>query len=138
MQGREYKPTDADRQFVDRAVMAGSRIEDIARALNIHDDTLRKHFRYEIMTARERMIGDAVRVVMDSLADGSLEAAKFVLARKAGWSEKVQLAGSDGGPIKAEVSLDVSRISTAALREVMAAMEGGDAPADEQGDAPSD
>jgi hypothetical protein len=93
-----YKPTDADREFVDRAVMAGSRINDIADSLNITDDTLRKHFRYEITTARERLKGQAVRVMMDSLADGSLDAAKFVLARVAGWAEKQQVdhKSSDG------------------------------------------
>ena len=101
-QGTEYKPTDADRVFVDRAVMAGSRIEDIAAALNIHDDTLRKHFRYEIMTARERLKGDAIRVLMDSLTDGSLDAAKFVLARQAGWTERqaVEVTGANGGPME--------------------------------------
>lgn len=89
--GTTYKPTDADRVFVDRAVMAGSRIEDIAQCLNVHADTLRKHFRYEIFTARERMKGDAIRVLMDSLRDGSLDAAKYVLSRTAGWVEKSQL-----------------------------------------------
>ena len=89
-----YKPSETDRAFVERAVMAGSRINDIAAALNITDDTLRKHFRYEIMTARERLKGDAVRVMMDNLADGSLDAAKFVLARVAGWSEKHEVAGN--------------------------------------------
>lgn len=98
MQGREYEPTDADRLFVQRAVQAGSRIEDIAAALNIHDDTLRKHFRYEIVTGRERMKGEAIRVLMDSLTDGSLDAAKFVLARTAGWTERTafDLSNSDG------------------------------------------
>ena len=122
--GRDYAPTDADRKFVERAVMAGSRIEDIASALNIHDDTLRKHFRFEIMTARERMKGEAVRVLMDSLTDGSLDAAKFVLARTAGWSEKImqEHAGRDGGPIRAELGIDPRKLSTEALREVLAAM----------------
>lgn len=87
-QGATYKPTDADRIFVERAVMAGSRINDIADCLNITDDTLRKYFRYEITTARERLKGDAVRVLMDSLQDNSLDAAKYVLSRVAGWSEK--------------------------------------------------
>ena len=87
-QGKLYKPTDADRLFVERAVMAGTQINTIADCLNITDDTLRKHFRYEITTARERMKGDAVRVLMDSLTDGSLDAAKYVLSRVAGWTEK--------------------------------------------------
>lgn len=107
--GTTYKPTDADRVFVDRAVMAGSRIEDIAAALNIHDDTLRKHFRYEIMTARERLKGDAVRVLMDSLTDGSLDAAKFVLARVGGWTEKsaTEISGPNGGPVDMVTRIEI-------------------------------
>lgn len=94
--GTEYKPSETDRAFVERAVMAGSRINDIANCLNITDCTLRKHFRYEIMTARERLKGDAVRVVMDSLEDGSLDAAKYVLSRVAGWTERHDHTSSDG------------------------------------------
>lgn len=111
--GREYKPADADRQFVERAVMAGSKIEDIASALNIHDDTLRKHYRYEIMTSRERLKGEAIRVLMNSLTDGSLDAAKFVLARQAGWSERVmnEHAGPNGGAIQAEVLFDLTKLT---------------------------
>jgi predicted transcriptional regulator len=101
--GTAYKPSEADRVFVERAVMAGSRINDIANCLNVTDDTLRKHFRYEIMTARERLKGDAVRVVMDSLEDGSLDAAKYVLARVAGWTERQDHTSSDGSMSPREI-----------------------------------
>lgn len=131
-QGREYRPTDADRIFVERAVMAGSRIEDIASALNIHDDTLRKHYRYEIMTSRERLKGEAVRVLMDSLNDGSLDAAKFVLARQAGWTEKTQteLTGKDGGPIKTEdvSARDIINSKLARLASRSGTPEGSEQP----------
>ena len=93
-QGKNYKPNDADRMFVERAVMAGSNIETIAECLNIHDDTLRKHYRYEIVTGRERLKGDAVRVLVDSLTDNSLDAAKYVLSRVAGWTEKSIVEGT--------------------------------------------
>ena len=100
-QGRSYKVNEADRTFVERAVMAGTPIEKIAECLNLHDDTLRKHFRYEIMTGRERLKGDAIRVLADSLTDNSLDAAKFVLGRVAGWTEKsvVDNTSSDGSMI---------------------------------------
>jgi len=97
-QGKSYKASEADRTFVERAVMAGTPIEKIAKCLNLHDDTLRKNFMYEIMTGRERLKGDAIRVLVDSLTDNSLDAAKFVLSRVAGWTEKsaVDLSSSDG------------------------------------------
>ena len=119
-QGKLYKPTDADRLFVERSVMAGTTINTIADCLNITDDTLRKHFRYEITTARERMKGEAVRVLMDSLTDGSLDAAKYVLSRAAGWTEKTahEHSGPDGGAIE---TVDWSRVDTETMRKLMAA-----------------
>ena len=124
--GTSYKPTDADHAFVERAVMAGSRIADIAACLNIHADTLRKHFRYEILTARERLKGEAVRVVMDSLADGSLDAAKYVLARVAGWTEKSQVDHvSSDESMTPKNTFDASKLSTKALKELMRARGGG-------------
>ena len=118
-QGRSYKVNEADRTFVERAVMAGTPIEKIAECLNLHDDTLRKHFRYEIMTGRERLKGDAIRVLADSLTDNSLDAAKFVLGRVAGWTEKsvVDNTSSDKS-MSPKAPLDLSRLSPEALAEL--------------------
>ena len=102
-QGRLYQPTQADREFVERCICAGNMpINDIADCLHITDDTLRKHFRYEIVTGRARLIGKAVGVLSTALDDGSVDAAKFVLARQAGWTEKQSVAhtGADGGPVQ--------------------------------------
>ena len=97
--GKAYKPNDADRTFVERAVQAGTTINYIADCLNITDDTLRKYYRYEIITARERMKGEAVRVLMESLTDNNLDAAKYVLGRVAKWSE----AGDDASAKRASM-----------------------------------
>jgi len=125
-QGKKYEPNEADRLFVERAVMAGSRINDIADCLNITDDTLRKHFRYEITTARERLKGDAVRVLMDSLTDGSLDAAKYVLARVAGWTERQEVSGPDGGPIQTEDTGARDKLAALIARQAAAGSGGGD------------
>ncbi|MGH2342576.1 terminase small subunit [Segnochrobactraceae bacterium EtOH-i3] len=42
------------------------------------------------------------------------------------FKEKVEVSGPDGGPIQTEATFDVSRLSTEALREVLAAMEATD------------
>jgi hypothetical protein len=116
-QGATYKPTEADRIFVERAVMAGTTIEKIAECLNVHDDTLRKHFRYEITTGRERLKGDAVRVMMDSLTDNSLDAAKFVLSRVGGWSEK-QINEQTGANGDDAPSITVNLTMAAPVKEI--------------------
>jgi len=95
-QGSNYKPTDADRIFVSRSVKAGATLLEIAACLNIHDDTLRKHYRYEIKTAKGMLKTSAIGVLEDALQDGSLDAAKFILSRRCGWVEKsaVDLSGT--------------------------------------------
>lgn len=118
--GKMYKPTDPDRQFVVRCICAGDMtINEIADCLNITDDTLRKHFRYEITTSRARLKGKAVGVIDDALTDGSVDAAKFVLARVAGWTEKQEHEHSGG--VSVSVALDTSKISDTSLDELMAA-----------------
>lgn len=124
-QGRLYQPTDADREFVERCICSGDMsINDIAECLNITDDTLRKHYRYEIVTSRARLKGKAVGVIANALDDGSVDAAKFVLARQAGWSEKTQhdLTSSDGSMTPKPTTIDASKMSTDALRELMEAL----------------
>ena len=102
-QGRRWKPTDEDRQFVERAVKAGMTIEAIAECLNVHDDTLRKHCRYEITTARGKLVTKAIGVLDDALTDGSLDASKYVLSRVAGWSERTEHTGKDGAPVQVNI-----------------------------------
>jgi hypothetical protein len=124
--GATYEPTKEDRDFVERMAMAGSTTLKIAECLNIHDDTLRKHFRYELVTGRERLKANAIRVLMDSLTDGSLDAAKFVLVKVAGWSEtqKHEISGPDGSPVQVQQTIDPSKLSSAALAEILAAKNG--------------
>ncbi len=86
--GYEYKPTQPDRDFVVRCVMAGRSFEKIAECLNITVPTLKKHFRYELVTSKELLCGKAAQCLDDAITDGSVDAAKFVLARVAGWAEK--------------------------------------------------
>lgn len=106
-QGKKYKKNDEDREFVRRSVMAGTRIEDIAAALNLHDDTLRKHYRYEIVTAREILKGRAAACLDDAIAAGNVDAAKFVLSRIAGWRETSvnEHVGEGGSPISVNVTI---------------------------------
>jgi hypothetical protein len=107
-QGKLYRPSEEDRLFVEMSVMAGTQINIISDCLNITDDTLRKHFKYEITTARERLKGSAMRVLMDSLTDGSLDAAKYVLSRVAGWTEKHDHTSSDGSMTPTKIILEAA------------------------------
>ena len=87
-QGKEYKPNEQDRTFVEQAIKAGATINKIAECLRMSDDTLRKYYKYEIAVGRQNLVNKAVGVLDDSLTDGSLDAAKYVLSRVAGWTER--------------------------------------------------
>jgi hypothetical protein len=69
----------------------------------------------------------AVRDVADGLLQAALKGDTasriFYLKAQANWSEKqtVEHTGPNGGPIQTETTLDVSKLSTAALEEVLAA-----------------
>ena len=96
-QGKEYKPNEQDRTFVEQAIKAGATINKIAECLRMSDDTLRKYYKYEIAVARQNLVNKAVGVLDDSLTDGSLDAAKYVLSRVAGWTERQSVDHTTNG-----------------------------------------
>ena len=120
MQGKRFDPTDADREFVRRMVTAGRPQNKIAECLNISLNTLIKHFRYELITSRELLIGKAVRCLEESLDDGSLDAAKYTLARAANWSEKSEMDHkSSDGSMTPPTTIDASKLDDDTLRKLM-------------------
>ncbi len=112
---RNYKPTDADRDYVDRCVMAGIPIMKIAATMDICDKTLSKYFKFEIFTARARLQSKAIKVLVDALDGGNTEIAKIVLSRVAGWSEKshTNLTSDDRSmtPKETGTTIDLSKLT---------------------------
>lgn len=106
-QGKKYTPTDEDREFVRRCIVSGMTVDETATAINLSDETLRKYYRFEIITGRAILNGNAVKVLEDALKDGSVDAAKFILSRRAGWTEKTshEVSGKDGGPLVTTIKI---------------------------------
>jgi AcrR family transcriptional regulator len=96
--GKPYKPTASEKEFVRYACMAGTSVASIAESLNISPETLRKHFKGDLLTARAKMIHAATKTIYEAAEDGNVDAAKFILARAAKWTEKTEmdLTNSDG------------------------------------------
>jgi predicted transcriptional regulator len=96
--GKPYKPTASEKEFVRYAAMAGTSQVSIAESLGIALETLRKHFKGDLLTARAKMIHAATKTVYEAAEDGNVDAAKFILARAAKWTEKTELdlTNSDG------------------------------------------
>ena len=144
-----FKPTEGDRRTVEAMAAYGIPQTEIARVIGkdgIDPKTLRKHFDREIDIAEPRMIAkvaeslfnratgkativhvnpDGSKEVVQAGVQGDVGACCFILKCRAGWKEKNELAltGADGGPIRTEVTLDLSGISREDLKVMEAILE---------------
>lgn len=102
--------------------------ENIAIQLGISRSTLEKYYRQDLDLGRAQMVSAVASQVIQRaihgddarnaegklLAPGNLQAQFFILARRGGWSAKVEHAGKGGGPVEV---VDLSGLSAAAFRE---------------------
>lgn len=122
-----HKPTDETRAQVLALVGYGIRQDEIARFLSVDPKTLRKHYRDELDTGVVAANEAVARSLHKQATEGNVAAAIFWMKARAGWREKqeVELTGPGGGPIQ---TLDASKLSDAALKELLsarAATDGG-------------
>ena len=89
----KYIPTQDQRVFVGDCARRGDTLTSIAAALNIHRDTVKVHFEYELLTNKMLLANKAVNVLDEALGKGSVDAAKFVLTKVGGdaWKDKVDV-----------------------------------------------
>ena len=84
-----HEPTDYTRSLVKDLISLGVRRERIAEKLQIHVDTLAKHYKYELDTGKTDVIQKiGGRLVAKALDDDDLGAQIFYLKTQAGWTEK--------------------------------------------------
>lgn len=83
-----YEPTDKDRAFVKALSGYGVPQHDICKVLRIHDDTLRKHFAYELETAEtEASAQVAQSLFQNATKHMNVTAQIFWLKTRARWRE---------------------------------------------------
>lgn len=98
----EFKPTAANRQSVRTLARVNYKHEAIAEYLGIDSDTLRKHFKTELLVTKMNMLGDAANKLVAAVKKGEPWAVCFTLktqAKEQGWSERYEVTGKDGGSI---------------------------------------
>jgi len=95
----KYIPTDEQRVFVGDCARRGDSLAAISRVLDIHADTLKVHFEYELLTNKMLLANKAVGILDFHLSLGSLDAAKFTLTKIGGdaWKDKVDVNNSGDG-----------------------------------------
>ncbi len=92
----KHQPTDATRQTVQLHVMMGSRQEVIAEILGISVDTLYRHYKAEMDTAREKANASIGGALYKKAMGGDTTAMIFWLKTRARWKETVDISNDDG------------------------------------------
>ena len=86
-----HEPTPEFRQRVCDLVMSGAPIHIICEILAINDDTLRKHYNFELKTAKTVAIERIGKTVYQQAVDGDSKAQALYLKTQGasqGWVEK--------------------------------------------------
>ncbi len=132
--GAVHKPTSESRSQVFALSSFGVTQDDIGRFLGMSDDTLRKHYTAELSRAAIDRNAEVAAFLFRS-ASGStipegasysdcLKAAMFWMKTRAGWRETAQVVGpGPNGEHVIKHGLDVTKLSTAALAEILAAAD---------------
>jgi hypothetical protein len=124
-----FEPTDAERKQVEAMSGYGLPIEQIAVLVRdgIDTDTLRKHFATELISGKAKANGRVGKTLFQKVMAGDTAAAIWWSKTQMRWREIQQheITGKDGAPIRL-TTIDVTKISTEALAEIMAAKDAAD------------
>lgn len=100
----EHLPTAANRMLVIDRVKHAVDQESIAAELGISENTLRKHYYFELKTARTTDQSEIMAKAIKHAKDGDKEMIKYYLDRLGGREfakkpEQLEISGPNGGPI---------------------------------------
>lgn len=100
-QGKQHKPTQADKDTVKRLSALGVPHEDIATRLKISADTLVKYYKDELDEGRIDANAAIAGTLFAQAKKGNTAAAIFWLKTRARWKETSthEVAGANGGPL---------------------------------------
>jgi len=120
----EFQPTDEQRERVADMVAVGITYEQIAAVIGIAEGTLTKHFAHELATAKAEANAKVGKSLFVRAVNGDTSAAIWWTKAQMGWKERkdVDLSSSDGS-MTPKPGIDASKLSTEALREIMAAKD---------------
>lgn len=121
MAGRKpYEPTDKDRRQVEAASGYGLTHERIAALIGIDPKTLRKHFRTELDVGAAKADAAVANSLFENATKHNNVAAQIWWSKaRMGWTDKLTIEHS--GAVETKQTIDPTKLSTAALREVLAA-----------------
>jgi hypothetical protein len=105
-----FVPTDADRKQVEALSGYGLPVHQIAALIQggISVDLLYDHFRDEMVSGKAKANSQIAQTLFQKAKGGSESAMIWWTKSQMRWSERHEITGADGGPIKTEstVTLD--------------------------------
>jgi hypothetical protein len=86
----------------------------------IHVDTLRSHFGNELISGKAKANGQIGQTLFQKAMGGDTTAMIWWSKTQMRWAEtqKHEVTGADGAPLKVETAIDVAGLSVAALEEL--------------------
>lgn len=124
-----FEPTDQERRQVEALSGYGLPLHQIAALIRdgIHVSTLSAHFERELTLGKAKANAGAAKSIYQKVMSGDPGMMRYWGATQLGWRETQhhEITGKDGAPIQV-ATIDVSKISTEALAEIMAAKDATD------------
>lgn len=76
----QFRPTATQRREVEEMIACGMSEDDVARAVGIATETLRKHFVEELATAKAKRRGEVIKLLFRNARKGNVSAQKHLEA----------------------------------------------------------
>lgn len=130
------KFTDAERKQIEDMAASGVPIYQIAAAVRdgISDGTLKKHFNKAMLASKARRNFQIGTALFDKAVAGDTAALSLWAKTQMGWSETVkQEVTSPDGSMSPRPCIDVSKLSSAAMEEILLAAESAQQSSDNSG-----
>lgn len=94
-----HQPDDKSRKQVSLMAGIGLTHDQISKVMQISDETLRKHYKKELETAKSvlnaQVASNLFRIATSS-EKGAVAAAIFWMKTRAGWKETIDISNEDG------------------------------------------
>lgn len=105
-----FVPTDADRKQVEALSGYGLPVHQIAALIQggISVDVLYDHFREEMVSGKAKANSQVAQTLFKKAMSGDTAAAIWWSKSQLRWTERHEIVGADGGPIKTENSTTVT------------------------------
>lgn len=122
----EFTPTDEQRQNVEILIAGGMGLDEVAHAIGVAENTLKKHFPQEIKVARSKKRAEVLVAMFNSAKGGNVSAQKAFIALNGAASADEDFVGrNDPAPAKPAKVSKLGKKEQAAEEAAIAA-GGGD------------